>query len=172
MSRGFVKEEDQETVPIVPPRPALPEGVVNYVTCVGMNELLAEKESLISEKDNLDSTNENEKRIAVNYINAKLQSLNKRIASARAIDLNDQPKDEIRFGAWVTLEIDKPRKTQKYQIVGIDEADISKGKISFISPIAKLLNRKKVGDKVTLKLAKGERVFKVIEICYSPDLIR
>ena len=71
MSRGFVKEDDQEEIPMVPPRADLPEGVTNYVTQVGMDELLAEKQGLIDEKDRLDSSNENEKRIASNHINAK-----------------------------------------------------------------------------------------------------
>ncbi len=44
MSRGFVKEGDQEEIPMVPPRAHLPEGAMNYVTPTGMNELLAEKE--------------------------------------------------------------------------------------------------------------------------------
>ena len=50
MSRGFVKEDDQEEIPMVPPRAHLPEGVTNYVTQVGMNELLAEKKMLENEK--------------------------------------------------------------------------------------------------------------------------
>ena len=49
MSRGFVKEEDQEEIPMVPPRADLPEGVTNYVTRAGMNELLEEKQALINE---------------------------------------------------------------------------------------------------------------------------
>ena len=80
MSRGFVKEDDQEEIPMVPQRAYLPEGVPNFVTPAGMDQLLAEKESLISEKDNPGSANENEKRIALNYINAKLQLLNNRIS--------------------------------------------------------------------------------------------
>ena len=80
MSRGFVKEEDQEEIPIVPQRAYLPEGVTNFVTRVGMDQLFAEKQMLVNEKDNLRSANENEKRIALNYINAKLHLLNNRIA--------------------------------------------------------------------------------------------
>ena len=64
MSRGFVKEDDQEEIPMVPPRADLPEGVLNYVTQVGMDELLAEKQMLVDEKNMLDSSNEDEKRIA------------------------------------------------------------------------------------------------------------
>ena len=166
MSRGFVKEDDQEEVPIVPQRAFLPEGVTNFVTLTGINQLLAEKEMLIQEKDNLSTTNENEKRIALNYINAKLQLLESRIAEARVVNLKEQPQSEIRFGALVTLKTEGSGKIQAFQIVGVDEADIAKGKISFISPLAKALINKKVGDKVTLKQARGEVVFEIIDIVY------
>ncbi len=166
MSRGFVKEDDQEEVPIVPQRAFLPEGVTNYVTLSGMNQLLAEKQMLIDERDNLSSTNENEKRIALNYINAKLQLLNNRIAEAKVVDLKEQPQNEIRFGALVTLKNEVSVNVQIFQIVGVDEADISKSKISFISPLAKALINKKVGDKVTLKRDREDIVFKIMDIAY------
>jgi len=166
MSRGFVKEDDQEEVPIVPPRADLPEGVTNYVTPVGMDELITEKEILINDRDHMEITNENERRIALNHINAKLQLLNNRISTAKIVDLNKQPPNEIRFGALVTLKIGDKSKLQQYQIVGVDEADISKGKISFISPIARILTDKKVGEKAILKLAKADRIFEIMEIDY------
>ncbi|MEO8934999.1 MAG: GreA/GreB family elongation factor [Xanthomarina sp.] len=166
MSRGFVKEDDQEEIPLVPPRADLPEGVTNYMTPNGMDQLLKEKQMLHDEREQLDISNENEKRIAVNYINAKIQLLNVRISTGKIIDLSAQPQGEIRFGAWVTLKVDEASKLEKYQIVGVDEADISKGKISFISPIAKILINKRIGDKALLKLVKTDRVFEIIEINY------
>jgi transcription elongation factor GreB len=167
MSRGFVKEDDQEEVPIVPQRAYLPEGVTNFVTPNGLNQLLAEKQKLIDEKNNLNSANENEKRISLNYINAKLQLLNNRIVEAKIVNLNEQPQNEIRFGAMVTLKIEESGTIQTFQIVGVDEADISKGKVSFISPIARLLINKKIGDKVNLKQAGKDIVFEIIKISYS-----
>ncbi len=167
MSRGFVKEDDQEEIPMVPPRADLPEGVANYVTQTGMDELMAEKESLVNEKDNLDSSNENEKRIALNYINAKLQLLNNRIAEARIVNLNEQPPDEIRFGAEITLKIEASKKIQNLQIVGVDEANFSKGKISFTSPLARILINKKIGEKAVLKRDKDDLVFEIMDIVYS-----
>lgn len=166
MSRGFVKEDDQEEIPIVPPRADLPDSATNYVTQVGMNELLNEKERQILERDNLDVTNDKEKRITTNYINAKIQLLNDRILTAKIVDLSTQPQDEVRFGALVTLKIGHDKKLQKYQIVGVDEADISKGKISFLAPIARLLTNKQVGDIAVLKLAKEDRSFEIIKIEY------
>jgi transcription elongation factor GreB len=167
MSRGFVKEDDQEEIPIVPQRAYLPEGVTNFVTPFGMNQLLEEKQMLESEKDNLNNANENEKRIELNYINAKLQLLNNRIAEARIVNSDDQPQDEIRFGATVTLRKETSDDIQTFQIVGVDEADISKGKVSFISPFSRLLINKKSGDRVVLKQAGEDIVFEIIDISYS-----
>jgi len=167
MSRGFVKEDDQEEIPLVPQRAYLPEGVTNFVTPFGMNQLLAEKQMLINEKNNLNNASENEKRIALNFINAKLQLLNNRIIEARIVNLKDHPHNEIRFGAMITLKIEASKNIQTFQIVGVDEADISKGKVSFISPIARVLINKKIGDKVILKQARKDIVFEIINISYS-----
>ena len=167
MSRGFVKEDDQEEIPMVPQRAYLPDGVPNFVTPTGMEQLLAEKQDLISEKDNPVSANENEKRIALNYINAKLQLLNNRIAEARIVNLNEQPLNEIRFGASVTLKTEGSDNIQTFQIVGVDEADIAKGKISFVSPFAKSLINKKNGDKVILKRPSEDVVYEVLNITYK-----
>jgi transcription elongation factor GreB len=167
MSRGFVKEDDQEEIPLVPQRAYLPEGVTNFVTPFGMNQLLAEKQMLVNEKNNLNNASENEKRIALNYINAKLQLLNNRIVEAKIVNLKDQPQNEIRFGAMITLKIEASKNIQTFQIVGVDEADISKGKVSFISPIAKVLINKKIGDKVILKQAQKDIVFEIINISDS-----
>jgi len=166
MSRGFVKEEDQEEIPMVPPRADLPDGAVNYVTKIGHTNLLAERNGLLVEKESLQHDNENERRISSNLINAKLQLLNERIASAKIVDLKEQPQNEIRFGATITVVIDNAETPQQFQIVGVDEANIAKGKISFLSPIARLLISKHVGDTATLKFGKVERVFKIIEISY------
>jgi transcription elongation factor GreB len=166
MSRGFVKEDDQEEIPFVPPRAELPNGVSNYITSNGMTELLEEKQALIVEKSTIEAATEQEKRIASNFIQAKIYLLEERIAIAKIVDLAEQPKGEIRFGATVSLKIGKSTKLQSYQIVGVDEANIAKSKISFISPIAKILIGKKVGDQAVLQLAREKRVFEVMGIRY------
>jgi len=164
MSRGFVKEGDQEEVPMVPRRAFLPEGVPNFVTPAGLEQLLAEREALISEKEELTIANENEKRIAQNLINAKLQLLNSRIADARVVDPKDQPLDEVTFGATITIKNVMSAKTQTFQIVGVDEADIAKGKISFISPLARALLNRKSGQRITIRREREEIVYEIMEI--------
>jgi len=166
MSRGFVKEGDQEEVPMVPQRAYLPEGVPNFVTRNGMEELLSEKEALIQEKENLNITNENEKRLAINFINAKLQLLNNRIAEARIVEPEEQQEDEVTFGAVVTLKNVASGKIQTFQIVGVDEADIARGKVSFISPVARALINKEVGERITLKRDGEDISFEIMDIAY------
>jgi transcription elongation factor GreB len=78
----------------------------------------------------------------LNYINAKLQLLNNRIATAKIVDLNNQPNDEIRFGALVTLKIIGKTELQQYQIVGVDEADISKENLVYFAIARILINKK------------------------------
>ncbi|MFA6701424.1 MAG: GreA/GreB family elongation factor [Dysgonamonadaceae bacterium] len=166
MSRGFVKEGDQEEIPLVPPRAYLPEGVTNYVTQVGMDELLVERQKLIDEKECLTSTNENEKRIALNDINARLNLLNNRIDTAQIVNIDEQSPNEIMFGALVTLKLESTKKIKTFQIVGVDEADVSKGKISFLSPLANALINKKIGDKAVLKRPKKDIVYEILSITY------
>ena len=161
-----MKEDDQEEVPIVPPRADLPEGVPNYVTQAGMDELLAEKEALIAERSQPDGINENEKRIALNHINARMQLLENRIATARIVKPDKEGHDEIRFGAVVKLRMAANGSVQTIQIVGVDEADFSKGKIAFTSPLAKALINKKKGEKAVLKRDRKELVFEIVDINY------
>ena len=102
----------------------------------------------------------------MNYINARLQLLNNRIAEARVVDTKDQPQDEITFGAIATLKNIASGKIQDFQIVGVDEADIAKGKVSFISPLARALINKRTGDRITLKREKDAAVFEILKIVY------
>ena len=166
MSRGFVKEDDQEEVPLVPPRADLPAGTENFVTQNGLNSLLEEKENLLREQENLDASQEKEYRISFNHINAKLQLLNERIGSAKIVDSKKLPQDEIHFGATVTFKNVENNATQTFQIVGVDEANISQKKISFITPLAKALIHKKVGEQAILNLGERKSVFDILKIAY------
>ncbi len=164
MSRGFVKEDDQEEAPIIPPRAALPDGVTNYVTPQGLKSLQEERKELENERANLSSENETERRRAAMLIDGKLNLLVDRLSSAQVISAKDQPKDEVRFGALVKFKMNG--NIQKFQIVGVDEADVKKQKIAFTAPIAKALNGKKVGEEVTFKLGNENRKIEILEISY------
>ena len=166
MSRGFVKEDDQEEIPLVPPRADLPAGTENFVTQNGMASLLEEKDKFLRDQESLDSSQEKEYRISFNHINAKLQLLNERISSAKIIDPTKLPQDEIHIGATVTFINIENKATQTFQLVGVDEANISQKKISFITPLAKALMHKKVGEKAELNLGDRKNIFEILKIEY------
>lgn len=166
MSRGFVKEEDQEEAPIIPPRAALPEGAINYVTPEGMKQLNTEREELEKEKADLPTENETERRRDLAVLNGKLNLLQERISSARILDPAEQPQDEIRFGAKVTYKMMANKVVNTFQIVGVDEADIKKNKIAFVAPIAVAITGHKIGDVVDFHLGKEIRKIEVLKIEY------
>ena len=164
MSRGFVKEDDQEEAPIIPPRAALPAGATNYVTPNGLQELKEEEEDLIAERAHLEIENETERRRTQTVIDGKLKLLRERINTARLLDPKDQPKEEVRFGALVSLK--QNGNKQKFQIVGVDEADVKKQKIAFVAPIAIAVTGKKVGETSNFKLGNETRKIEILEITY------
>lgn len=164
MSRGFVKEDDQEEAPVIPPRAALPQGETNYVTPMGYQALLEEKKKLEQQQKELPHDHETERRRASMIIDGKLQLLMQRITSARIIDLTKQPVDEVRFGAIVQFK--NGRSILKFQIVGVDEADIKKEKISFTAPIARALMGKKEGEIANFDRGNQVQKLKVLKIEY------
>ena len=164
MSRGFVKESDQEELPIIPPRSPLPAGETNYVTPAGLAALEAERTALEGEKATLPTDNEDERRRAATVIDGKLALLNQRITSARVLDPADQPQEEIRFGAHVKIR--QQGRVQEFQIVGVDEANVKQRKISFTAPIARALTGLAVGDVADFRLGSETRQLEVLAIRY------
>lgn len=167
MSRGFVKEEDQEEPIFVPPRAALPPGETNYVTPTGLRLLEKEKSDLEAQRLSLDIEDENELRRETALLDGKIALVSDRIHSARVIDPADQPRDEVRFGAVVTYVQGEDTPTKTFQIVGVDEADIKAGKVAFAAPVARALTGARVGEEVTLRLGGEERTLRVVDISYS-----
>ena len=135
-------------------RAYLPEGVPNYVTKEGLEALKEELKDLEAE-----CVKAGDNYIMVNYIDATMKLLIDRINNAVEIDLSKVNKDTVSFGAWVRYN------GRVVRIVGVDEADVNKGLISFISPIAKLLIGKKPGDVIDLK---GSEKIKVEEVSFEP----
>jgi len=170
MSRGFVKEEDQEEPPFIPPRAALPTGVINYVTPEGYQELIKERENLEEKLSNLELKDEKEKRHARATFSGSLNLLNERISSARILKLSEQPQDEARFGARVKFKIltgEQKGTIHQFKLVGVDEADIKENKIAFVAPIARALTGKKVGEIAEISMAGEKQQMEILEIEYS-----
>ena len=161
MSRGFVKEGDQEEVPMVLPRAFLPKNVPNYVTEEGLKLLQEEMLALKRERASAGSN-----YVHKNYIDAKINLLSERLNSAVLLDVKNRKGDAdvVSFGSYVKFN------DKVVRIVGVDEADASKGLISFVSPIAKALIGKKKGDRVEVKLPKGTETIEIQDVMISCEL--
>ncbi|HFE46346.1 MAG TPA: transcription elongation factor GreA [Nannocystis exedens] len=100
-------------------------------------------------------------------LDARMRFLDYKITRANVIDPTTIKSDRVTFGATVTLE-DLDNDTQvTYALVGEDESDVAKGKISITAPIARAMLGKVVGDDVLVKLPKGDREYEVIKIEYK-----
>lgn len=169
MSRGFVKEDDQEEAPFIPPRAALPGGVINYVTPYGYEQLLKERDSLEEKSVNINIENDKEKRHVRATLTGSLNLLNERISSARIIKFEDQPKDVVRFGAKVRFQFttgSQSGEEKTFQLVGVDEANIKEDKIAFVAPLAVALTGKKAGEITRISLGGNIQELEVVEITY------
>lgn len=166
MSRAFVNEDDQEEAPIIPQRANLPEGAINYVTPFGLEQLKLEREELDAEIADLPQDNETERRREMTVLQGKMELLKERIASARVLDPKEQPQDEVRFGCTVSFRNLSTKASQKFAIVGVDEAELKENKISFVAPIAIALTGAKVGEKIEFKLGPEIRMLEILSIIY------
>ena len=98
-------------------------------------------------------------------VEAKIKDIEFKLVNSEIIEnKSSENKDQIIFGSFVELLNIEDNSKIKYQLVGEDEADVSKNKISVNSPIAKGLIGKKVGNVITIIAPKGELNFKIIKI--------
>lgn len=101
------------------------------------------------------------------FVEGRIQHINAIMAGVQVIDPSSLSFEHIVFGATVSLEDTDSGSKVTYQIVGVDEADISKNKISIASPIARALIGKREGDEVKVETPKGSTTFEVCGITYK-----
>ncbi|MBF9143612.1 GreA/GreB family elongation factor [Hymenobacter properus] len=172
MSRGFTKEDDAQTPPIIPPRAALPPGTPNYVTPAGLEQLRAELAALEAERAQAEANRDNDtdRTHRLSFYNGRIALLLERLGSAKVVDPAGQPPQEVRFGATVRLRTVRGGKVgfeRKFTIVGVDEADIALGKVAFVAPIARAVQGAKLGQQVPLKLGAQEETVEVVGVGYE-----
>ncbi|MCB0412461.1 MAG: transcription elongation factor GreA [Bdellovibrionales bacterium] len=101
------------------------------------------------------------------FIEARINEIQGKIATAEVIDTSTLKSDKIIFGAVVELCDLETDEDLAYQIVGEDEADVKAGKISVFSPLARSLIGKKEGDVIEFRSPKGERELEVVKISFK-----
>jgi len=100
-------------------------------------------------------------------IDSRVRFLTLRLDELEVVDRIPANQQKIFFGAWVTVE-DEAGKQQSYRIVGPDEFDLSKGKLSMDSPLAKAMLGKSLHEDIVFKTPEGDRELYICEVKYQP----
>jgi transcription elongation factor GreB len=186
MNKAFVKEtEDSDDEESLPPSLRLPPGSKNYMTPHGYQALRVELEDLLRvERPRIveivswaagnGDRSENGDYIygkkRLREIDRRVRFLTGRIDNAEVVDPSARQKSEqVFFGATVTIldANDDAAPEQVWQIVGIDEADVSTGRISWVSPLARALLKAHEGDVVRFMSPSGVREIEIVAVCYE-----
>jgi transcription elongation factor GreB len=101
-------------------------------------------------------------------IDRRIRYLTKRLDTAAVVDpAQREETDQIFFGATVTYAA-RDGTERTVSIVGVDEADAQRGRVSWISPIAKAVLRKRAGDCVSFATPSGLEEIEIVDVCYQP----
>ena len=164
MSRAFIKEDDSNTsAEELPERPQSPHP--NYVTPGGLTalqsllaELQEQRRQLLEHPDAILAQEH------LKPVERDIRYFQERIERAVVIDPAGQPRDKVSFGALVSTVDDDAKR--RFAIVGEDEADPAVGKISWVSPLARVLTGAAVGDSVVWKRPAGDKTLEITAIEY------
>lgn len=153
----------------------------NYITPRGHQKLLAELEQLLrierpevtklvqwaaSNGDRSENADYLYGKKRLREIDRRVRFLTQRLDASLVVDPLSIKSSKVQFGA--TLEVmDGAGNKKNYSIVGVDEVDTLRGRISWQSPIGKALIGKEVGDEVLVKIPAGEVILEIVKINYQ-----
>ncbi len=182
MSKAFTKESDGDDVDRdLADEPAIAGGFTNYITPAGrkrLNDELArlwhvDRPKLVetiawaaSNGDRSENGDYIYGKRKLREIDRRIRFLSKRLDSAVVVDNAGKTHDRVYFGATVTVA-DESGGEQTVSIVGVDELDPSRGRVSWVSPIATALRKASVGDVVTMRTPRGSEELEIIAIRYD-----
>lgn len=176
MSKAFVKEENGAAEPEVPQ--TAPRGK-NYITPEGFARLQAERKHLLQVERpqvvktvawaaSLGDRSENADYIygkrRLREIDRRVRFLIKRLEAAEVVHSSGRDTDQIFFGA--TVKVRTKNDVKEITIVGVDEVDPARGRVSWMSPIAKALLKAREGDTVLLRSPSGNEELEILEVAY------
>lgn len=183
MNKAFVRESDSDDDEELSPALKLPEGTRNYITPAGHARLKDELEHLVkrerphvvevvawaaSNGDRSENGDYIYGKRRLREIDRRIRFLTKRLDIAEVVDpLRQGDNDQVFFGARVTVA-DAEGVENTYTIVGVDETETSRGRISWISPLARALIKAREGDTVRFQSPLGVREIEIIDVVYEP----
>lgn len=188
MSKAFTKEtDDPDLDDDLPEEAAIPQGAnmagaKNYITPAGLRRLQEELRQLktverpkvvevvswaASNGDRSENGDYLYGKKRLREIDRRIRFLLKRLEIAEPVDPSLQKnREQVFFGATVTY-VDEQDRERRVRIVGIDEARLEQGEVSWISPVARALMKARVGDLVDLRTPHGIEQIEVLKIEYN-----
>ena len=186
MNKAFTREDDagDDDADDFEPTLKLPQGSRNYITPAGYARIRDELDHLLrverpqvveivhwaaSNGDRSENGDYIYGKRRLREIDRRIRFLTKRLDLAEIVDPAQQGNaDQVYFGATVTI-FDDQACEQTYQIVGVDETDFSRGRISWVSPLARALLKAREGDQVRFQTPSGWREVEVLSIVYRAN---
>jgi transcription elongation factor GreB len=170
MSKAFTREDDSAPeLPDLPPLiSALAPGAKNYITPTGAQKLRDELQRLIeiTRPALAEAQDDPDAKRQLARLGQRIMQLEESLQSAEIVSAPSGPADVVRFGASVTVRESDGTETT-YRIVGVDETDIDRNWVSWLSPIAKALLNGKRGERIRFKFPSGEETLEIINISYE-----
>ncbi|MDP1599561.1 transcription elongation factor GreA [Phenylobacterium sp.] len=98
------------------------------------------------------------------WIEGQIAEIEDRMARAQVIDVSKLSGSQVKFGATVSVVDEDTEEKARYQIVGEHEADVKQGKISIISPLARAMIGKEMGDVVEVNTPGGGKAYEILKV--------
>jgi len=183
MNKAFVREsesdEEEEGAEGAPP---LPEGAKNYMTAAGYRRMREELVQLVqrerpevvrtvswaaSNGDRSENGDYIYGKRRLREIDRRIRFLTRRTEAAEVVERNEET-DQVFFGATVEYESDRAGHGI-VTIVGVDEVDPARRRVSWISPIARALLKAREGESVRLRTPAGVETLEILSVRYEGD---
>lgn len=162
MSRAFVKESDESArSDEMPERPQSPH--TNYVTPTGLRQLQTRVVELDERRQRLLHAEDLASRQDLASVERDLRYYEERLRRAVLVEPVSGPCERVVFGTTVDV-LDEDGCAKRFSIVGEDEADLSAGKVSYVSPLARALLNAQVGESVVWKRPSGDKDLEIAGI--------
>ena len=152
MSKAFTREDDASESNFAPTRAPLPPGTQNYITPEGAAKIKSELDRLLERKRNATTPNPSTDT-RIQYLQSLSQSL---------VLVEPAPSEVVRFGS--TISVVQNGSPETYRIVGVDEIDLDRDHISWLSPLARALMGRRAGDKLTFRAPAGPQEISITSI--------
>jgi transcription elongation factor GreB len=182
MSKAFVREDDAAEPELAAADPAPPPGRRNYITPAGYARLKAELKRLVelerpevvrtvswaaSNGDRSENGDYLYGKKRLREIDRRVRFLIKRLEAAEVVDNAGRDSDQVFFGATVAVR-GAGGEARRLTIVGADEVDPARGRISWVAPVARALLKARVGDAIRFDSPAGREQLEILDVQYPP----